>query len=240
MTNAFLTTGKYERDGVNDTSLQHLEGILNYIYHIRERQIDLAIEAEQHKEKQRKLHDDREEQKKKDPSSIRQIYSRLVFFKHFLDPGKPLILCEGPSDTTYLKSAIRKLAGKHPRLASTKDGKLSLDVNFFKYSKQSRDLLLLGGGSTDLKKFLEKWKENLTKFKHHPMRHPIIVLTDNDDGAKQIYSLLNSKKLRINIGYPTTDLFYHISGPLYLIKTQINGENHQFYTSKNVAVLAAN
>jgi hypothetical protein len=130
MTSAFLTTGKYKRDGVQETSLLRLEGILNHIYHIRERQIDVAIDAEKNKEKQRELHADRTKQKSKYPSAIRHMYFRLVFFKHFINPEKPLILCEGPSDPTYLKSAIRKLAAEHPKLASTKDGKLSLQVIF--------------------------------------------------------------------------------------------------------------
>jgi RNA-directed DNA polymerase len=45
MTHSFLTTGTYKLDGKNDTSAQRLEGILNHIYHIRERQIDLVIHA---------------------------------------------------------------------------------------------------------------------------------------------------------------------------------------------------
>jgi RNA-directed DNA polymerase len=50
MTHKFLSTGKFTRDGAEETSLQSLEGVLNHIYHIRERQIDLAIAAEKNKE----------------------------------------------------------------------------------------------------------------------------------------------------------------------------------------------
>jgi RNA-directed DNA polymerase len=82
MTNSFLTTGTYKRDGVDDTSVQHVEGILNHIYHIRERQIDLTIDAEENKEKRYKLHTDRTKLKNEYPSAIRLVYSRLVFFKH--------------------------------------------------------------------------------------------------------------------------------------------------------------
>jgi RNA-directed DNA polymerase len=194
MTNSLLTTGTYKRDGVNDSSVQRLEGVLNHIYHIKERQIDLAIDAEKNKEKRHTLHADRTTQKNEYPSAIRLIYFQLVFFKHFIDPAKPLILCEGPTDSVYLKSAIRKQAALHPKLISTKDGKTSLNVHFFKYSKQSKDLLQLRGGSPDLKFFLEAWKEKLVKFKHRPMKHPVIVLIDNDDGATQIFKLLQSKK----------------------------------------------
>jgi RNA-directed DNA polymerase len=227
MTNSFLTTGSYKCDGVEDTSVQRLEGVLNHIYHIRERLIDLAIDAEINKEKQHKLHLNRTEQKKHHPSAIRLVYFQLVFFKNFIHPPKPLIICEGKTDAVYFRSAIRKLAVAHPKLASAKDGKFALDVNFFKYSKQSKDLLLLRGGSADLKFFLEKWKDRLVKFKHRPMKHPVIVLIDNDDGATQIFNLLQGKKFGITIGLATDLPFYHLGGPLYLIKTPVKGTDHK-------------
>jgi RNA-directed DNA polymerase len=227
MTNSFLTTGTYKRDGVDDTSVQHLQGILNHIYHIRERQIDLTIDAEENKEKRYKLHTDRTKLKNEYPSAIRLVYFRLVFFKHFIDPAKPLIICEGPTDPVYLKNAIRKLATAHPKLASAKDGKLSLNVNFFNYSKQSKDLLQLRGGSSDLKFFLEVWKDMLAKIKHRPMKHPVIVLIDNDDGATQIFNLLKSKKFGIPISHATDLPFYHLVAPLYLVKTPNKGTDNK-------------
>ena len=137
--------------------------MLNHIYHIRERQIDLAIAAEKNKERRNRLHEERTKANAKSPSAIRLVYYRLVFYKHFADPPKPLIICEGPTDPVYLKSAIRRLAEAHPLLISTMNGKLIFNVNFFKYSKQSRDLLQLRGGSGDFKYFIAGWKEKIRK-----------------------------------------------------------------------------
>lgn len=226
MTHSFLSNGTYSRDGVTESSILRLEGILNHIYHIRERQIDIALAVEKDAAKRKKLQSDRVEHKNEYPSAIRKVYYRLVFFKHFVDPSKPLILCEGPTDPVYLKSAIRRLAAAHPKLASTRAGTLSLNVTFFKYSKQSRDLLQLRGGSGDLKYFLENWKEELTRHKYRPMKHPIIVLIDNDDGAKQIFGLLRGK-FGMTIGHATDLPFYHLDGPLYLVKTPIRGADHK-------------
>lgn len=226
MTHQFLSTGSYKRDGVDETSLQRLEGILNYIYHIRERQTDLAIAAEKNKERQDRLHEERTKAKNAFPSSIRLVYFRLVFFKHFINPSKPLIICEGPTDSVYLKSAIRRLA-THPQLASEEAGQLSFKVNFFKYSKQSRDLLQLRGGSSDLKFFIASWKEKATKFKYCPMNHPIIVLIDNDDGAKDVFKLLQGRSFGMTIGFETDAPFYHLTGPLYLVKTAVRGADHK-------------
>jgi RNA-directed DNA polymerase len=211
MTHKFLSTGKYERGGVELASLQRLEGVLNHIYHIRERQIDLAIAAENNKERQSKLQEQRDAAKKNFPSAIRLVYYDLVFFKHFIDPPKPLIICEGYTDAVYLKCAFRKLAAAHPKLASAENGKVSLNVNFFRYSKQARDLLQLRGGTPDLKFFIAAWKEKSVKFKYCPMNHPVIVLIDNDDGAKEIFSLLKGKSFGVSIGLESNLDFYHLN-----------------------------
>jgi RNA-directed DNA polymerase len=226
MTHKFLSTGTYQRDGADDTSLQRLEGMLNHIYHIRERQIDLAIAAEKNKERRSRLHEEREKAKRVFPSSIRLVYYQLVFFRHFIDPPKPLIICEGPTDPIYLKCAIRSLMAAHSKLASVESTKLSFKINFFKYSKQSRDLLQLRGGSSDLKFFIAAWKDKSAKFKYCPMNHPVIVLIDNDDGAKDIFNLLQGKSFGISIGLGTDSAFYHLTGPLYLVKTPIKAAAH--------------
>lgn len=227
MTHSFLTTGKYEHDGNEETSVLRLEGILNHIYHIRERRLDLLIESEKNEERRRKLRAERTIQKNERPSAIRLVYFRLVFFKHFVDPPKPLIICEGPTDPVYLKCAIRKLAASHPNLISFKDGKTSINAIFFKYSRQSRDILQLRGGSSDIKFFIQSWKEKLVTYKHRPMAHPVIVLIDNDDGAKEIFKLLQGKKFGLSIGLAVDEPFYHLDGPLYLIKTPAKGVDHK-------------
>jgi RNA-directed DNA polymerase len=236
MLHSFLTTGTYERDGVPDTSVQRLEGILNHIYHIRERLIDLTIENQENEEKRHKLHADRTKQKNEYPSAIRVAYYRLVFFKHFVAPSKPLIVCEGPTDAVYLKCAIRSLAAAHPKLASppkdtktaTKDGKIRVDVNFFRYSSQSRDLLQLRGGSADLKFFIESWKKNIARYKYRPAEHPVIVLVDNDEGANDIFKLLQNKnKFGLTISHATDDPFYHLGDHLYLVKTPVRGADNR-------------
>jgi RNA-directed DNA polymerase len=229
MTYSFLTTGSYKRDGVVENSVQRLEGILNHIYHIRERQIDIAIDAVIDEAKREKIHRDRTKQKNEYPSAIRSVYVNLVFFKHFIDPSKPLIVCEGPSDRIYLKSAIRKLAAAHPRLVSTKAGTTSVNLNFFRYSKQSKDLLQLRGGTPDLKYFLESWPAKFAKFSYRPVKHAVIILIDNDDGPVKsgLFNLLKGGKFNIKIDLATDQPFYHLGGPLYLIKTPLKGKDYK-------------
>ena len=217
MTHAMLTKGAYKHDNKETNSLAALEGILNHIYHVKERQIDLGLAAEKNLMKRKRLFKERAEAKDKEPSTIRVLYHRLVFYKHFIDPAMPLIVCEGETDPVYLKAAIRRLRVAHPKLATINNGNPSLKVRLFKNTSQARDVLQLRGGVSDLKHFLLKWKRLLPQYKHRPMQHPIIVLVDNDKGANQIFSALKSFNVTAN---HTTDLpFYYLGENLYLVKT---------------------
>ncbi|MFD2029448.1 hypothetical protein ACFSKM_02175 [Ancylobacter dichloromethanicus] len=43
-------------------------------------------------------------------------------------------------------------------------------------------------------RFLISWKDAFNRYEFRPAEHPVIVLIDNDDGAKEIFSYLNNKK----------------------------------------------
>ena len=162
------------------------------------------------------------------PQRIRVVYYEIIFFKNFVNPPRPLIICEGPTDVVYLKSAIRRRATAHPLLASIVAGKPELKVKFFKYSDQARDFLQLRGGSGDLLCFLQSWKDAFNRYDFRPTEHPVIVLIDNDDGAKAIFSYLNSKKTYgLDVGWDKHDPFFHLHGPLYLVKTPALGADHK-------------
>ena len=224
----FLTTGSYELDGVACNSVARLEGMINHIYHVRERQIDITIANESKKKKQHNLHAERTKTKNEWPSAIRVVYYELIFFKNFINPLRPLIICEGPTDLIYLKCAIRRLAASHPLLASTVGVKPELKVNLFKYSDQARDFLQLRGGSGDLLGFLKSWKDAFNRYDFRPAEHPVILLIDNDDGAKDIFSYLKNKKnYDLEVTWDTDEPFFHLHGPLYLVKTPALGADHK-------------
>jgi RNA-directed DNA polymerase len=57
---------------------------------------------------------------------------------------------------------------------------------------------------------------------YQPSQHPVIVLIDNDSGAKEIFSVLSS--IYNTTATLTTDVpFYHLGGALYLVKTSAIG-----------------
>jgi len=141
MTESFLTTGSFTQDGTTSTSVQKLEGILNHIYHVRERQIDISIDAEFNGERRHKLHGARTKQKNEHPTAIRRIYFQLVFFKHFIDPKKPLVICEGPTDPVYLKRRHSKTGGIAPEISLGKGPKIHPKCKFFQILPSSKRCL---------------------------------------------------------------------------------------------------
>jgi hypothetical protein len=76
----------------------------------------------------------------------------------------------------------------------------------------------LGGGTGDLKFFIIRYREKAAKFVHAPFAHPVIMVIDNDEGAKEIFSVAKNNGAT-GIGWASKDPFYHLGLNLYLVKT---------------------
>lgn len=151
------------------------------------------------------------------PKAPRALYKKFLSYKYFAVPNAPLIITEGASDISYLKYAIRSLAEKHPMLAKVDGRETVLCVNFLKSSSIIRDVLNLGGGAGGQLSLIVQYKNIMEKFKHKPMKHPVIILCDNDQGAKNIFDKVK-KEFRIPISIESINLYYYLCDNLYLIK----------------------
>lgn len=183
------------------TTLAHLEGVLSHIHYVRD-QVDTRKSSE----------------KKKDSTATRKLYSKFLFYKNFVSLEQPVIIPEGKTDSIYLRAAIEKLTAFHPRLGAVENGKLKTTIRFMNFSRMAHDILQLGNGTGDLLHFIRQYPENLRRYKHRPLPYPVIVLIDNDDGAKEIFGA--AKKLgTADITITSTNQFYRLADNLYLIKT---------------------
>lgn len=183
------------------TSLNPLSGILSHIHHVKD-SIDRRKEFE----------------KRKDMTAFRTLYKRFLFYKNFVALGKPLIVCEGKTDNVYLSLAIRHSANFHPALGkSTPDG-FERAVALFNQTNQTHRILELDGGSGNLKFFIQRYKTLMASFRHKPQAHPVIVLIDNDDGAKDVFPMIGSTYKKA-ITHASNDAFFHLTDNLYLVKT---------------------
>lgn len=202
---AYHRTVEDEIEFTDNTNL--LEGTLSHIYFVKARRDRkskvnrLAIKAGEFSP----------------PHAPVDLYRKFLFYKHFAAPNAPLIVTEGVSDIAYLQCAIRALAKSFPALAEEKDGKIIRLVNFLKPSGTSRDVLNLGHGASGQASLVSQYTNNLKKYVHKPMQHPVIILCDNDDGPKTVFKNAKSKSGK-TITKNTTDPFYHLGENLYLVK----------------------
>ena len=85
-------------------------------------------------------------------------------------------------------------------------------------------MLDLGGGTGALNYFVSKgrYEKDILSFNHCPLKFPVIIIIDNDDGAKNLFKTL-SKDYGIKIEIQSSDAFFHITQNLYLVKTPERG-----------------
>lgn len=183
------------------TSLNPIGGVLAHIHQVKD-------------------HADRRKSalKKSDPTAARQLYFRFLFYKNFVALNAPVIVPEGKTDSTYLRSAIRRLSAYHPRLGQIVNGKFESAIRLMNYSRTVHDVLQIGHGTGDLKFFIIKYRKTVERFGHVPLAYPVIVLFDNDDGGGELFGFAKANGVS-NIAFSSTDLFYYLGLNLYLVKT---------------------
>lgn len=156
-----------------------------------------------------------------EPSSISKTYKRFLMHIDFWASTKPVILCEGKTDSVYLRGAIRRLAAAHPSLVSmSSEGKPDYKIRFFNYSFTSQRILDLSGGADVVKKFIIKYLKSVKETPTFPNQHPLILLLDNDSGGKPFYHLIKE----YNKSEPTVDGmndFYYLAANVYIVFTPI-------------------
>lgn len=189
-------------------SLAPLEGMLNHVHYVKNL-ADLRNEDE----------------RKKDPIAARKLYHDFLFYKLFVALKRPLIVCEGKTDNIYIRHAVRRLAAFHPALGQIVDGHFQPAVGLFRYTNHAHQILRMGGGCGDIKGLIEHYAKNLKQFIHLPLAYPVILVIDNDDGAKEIFAIIKGKFGK-TIQWGSADPFYHVTNNLYLVKTPEMGSSH--------------
>lgn len=126
-------------------------------------------------------------------SSDEKVYREFLMYSTFYAAQAPVVICEGETDNVYLTHAIRSLAAEFPVLAEVMpDKKIQLKVRLYKYTKSStaRLLVLKKGGSGDLSNFIRAYKRETKEFTGPGLTEPVVILYDNDDGAKSIQNAI--------------------------------------------------
>ena len=192
-------------------SIDYLEGCLSHIYSAhRFQRNQLALGKKKHHEPV-ELHSDE------------HVYRRFLFYTKFYAPEKPVIVCEGETDSIYIASAISALRDHYPNLinAKLKLGEQNrFNVRFVKHSHIAGRLLELNGGTDALKNFCRIYIEQTKKFKGCLPSRPAIVIVDNDKAGRDVVSY--AQGIAKNQGIPIiAGINYIFTRPnLYVIKIQ--------------------
>lgn len=207
-------TGEEQKPEMTN-NLNPLEGILSYVY-----SVTLSEERREAQEQRQK------------PRAARKLYRRFLFYKYFIALNAPLIVTEGKTDPIYLREAVKSQTKFQPLLGAKKGTEFHHAVRYFNYGGLAHELLDLGGGTGDLKSIPLDYLRNLKPakglhkaFAHVPMKHPVIIILDNDDGLAAVASTVK-KNFNVSIELKTTSDFYHVTDNLYIIKTPENGRQN--------------
>lgn len=209
MCHSLFTSGTYIKPGKPGTTngtpalgnTLALEGILNHIYFVKNQEDNRTETIPSYKERH----------------GIERLYGRFMFYTRFVALQQPMLIAEGKTDYVYLRAAIKRLPAYHPILRTSVGGTTRNNISFLKHSSLTRAMLGLDASSSYLVDFIRDYGKTVSTFKHCPLQHPVIILIDNDDGAKGIFGLL--RNMSINIDHKTTADFYQVMRNLYLVKT---------------------
>ncbi|MBS7806538.1 retron Ec67 family RNA-directed DNA polymerase/endonuclease [Variovorax sp. PCZ-1] len=186
------------------SDIGRLHGMLGHIYHV-DTKCKTKIESSTNP-----------------PQKNASTYRRFLIYKELYATNKPIIICEGKTDPVYLVHAIRSLHRDFPMLAyRDAENQIRLSVRLLKYADKSMASILgLNGGVGDLRTFIDSYRSDIKRFNAPGKFHPVIILIDNDDGAKPILSIV--KSINPNSTFDR-DSFSHIVGNLYVVKTPLLG-----------------
>lgn len=151
-----------------------------------------------------------------------RLYRNFLYYRHFYAPPLPMILCEGKTDNIYLRCAIQQFASDYRQLAQKESDAIKLRVRLFNYSDHTKRLMSLGGGTGQIKDLLSNYSKIMKPFLSMGERNPVIVLIDNDSGAKSIFSWISSTTGKRCDG---KESFYYLGENLYLVPTPRTDED---------------
>jgi len=221
------TTGEFE---VNDEkgSLNQLEGRFSFIN---------MLEKENNKGKNKSL---------AELSNREKDYKKFLFYKNFIVNKKPLIMTEGKTDISYLKSALKKHYKDYPNLI-TKSGKgFQFHITFFNRTSKFKYFFgLQKEGADTLTAFYQNYyfdsKKDRLKYPNYGeyfkncglgiTGKPIIYIFDNEiESSKPLKKFMNvviSEKIKNEEDFVKVikdKLYVHVEENIYVLTNPLIGE----------------
>jgi hypothetical protein len=150
-----------------------------------------------------------------------KLMRRFLASAQFHSRERPLLICEGKTDNTYIRCAIEGLSKGHPSLQQTKDGSGDAQnaLSFFRHSERHAKYLSISGGTGELHKFVGRYDELVKGFHAGGQTQPVIVVVDNDSAAKPMWSVVRDKTGAKKVD--GSEPFYHVTRNLFVVPIPI-------------------
>lgn len=140
---------------------------------------------------------------------------------------KPLVICEGKTDYTYLKEAILWHKGDARVAANLVDisrfptkWKVTKGdhwgVDFVKHSKSADRFLDISGGGGNLVKFCKLHVERTKQFHPTAGQNPVIVIVDNDKQSEGMWTFIKGET-NSSTDVDGSKPYYKVSSNLYVV-----------------------
>ena len=147
-----------------------------------------------------------------------RLHADFHFYDYFVALDRPLVITEGKTDPVYLRNAIRHRSVFQPQLGQTTLEGFRYGIGFFNHENTVAEILKMTGGSDQLKTFAQAYRKQLARYAHKPLKHPVIIMLDNDSALTAFSSML-AKTYGVTVNQKTVMPFYHLTDNLYLVKT---------------------
>jgi len=121
-----------------------------------------------------------------------------------------------------LRCALRQLKDKFPEFVEKNEEGFKFKIRFLNLSANFKGVFSISEGTPGLASLIEFYQEYMKPFKGMGKKHPVIMLVDNDDGAKDLKGKLKDKDF-------SKPFLYHLEN-LYVVPVPL------LKGSKNTAI----
>ena len=180
MWRSFYTTGSFTIQGQEGTANQ-LEGRFSFIDHIEHYNNIVDQSGAPHRDTCL--------------STKEKEYRNFLFYKHFINNQKPVLITEGKTDILYIKAALKKLYEEYPTMVSKdSNGRFSFHISFFNKTRHWKYFFGMSKDGADAMKKLYSFfngngENNLCDyFKRQNAifsKNPVFFLFDNEQNSKR-------------------------------------------------------
>lgn len=187
--------------------LRQLDGHLSFVYQVR-----LYNEIRKD-EQQKKKNYVKNFNEFNHTSAIARLYKDFLYYKLFFALALPLIVCEGKTDNVYLRCALKSLSSAYPSLIAKRSTDYQFKIKILNKSKNFLNVCTMGDGESGLATLIDSYDAQFSKYSGVGKKYPVIILVDDDKGAKKIKEKITKKFKKVELFQCYTENLYIVFIP---------------------------